>query len=122
VGKWLKVNGESVYGAGPTPFGPELGEIDNTTKDKKGNPGFKIARDWRCTTKPGKLYIHLFQYPAGSFEISKVSGKVTKAYMLADAKRAALKVKQSGDTVTVTVPVTAPDAMDSVMVLETAAK
>src|ERR1039458_9607919 len=45
VGRWLKVNGESIYGAGPTPFGSELGEVDNTTKDKKGNPGFKIAKD-----------------------------------------------------------------------------
>jgi len=25
VGKWLGVNGESVYGAGNTPFGDELG-------------------------------------------------------------------------------------------------
>ena len=33
VGKWLKVNGESIYGAGATPFGAELGEVDNTTKD-----------------------------------------------------------------------------------------
>ncbi len=96
--------------------------MDNTTKDKKGNPGFKIAKDWRCTTKPGKLYIHLFKYPAGSFELSKVSGKVKKAYMLADAKHASLKLKQSGDTVNVTVPVNAPDTLDSVLVLETAAK
>ena len=86
VGRWLKVNGESIYGAGPTPFGSELGEVDNTTKDKKGNPGFKIAKDWRCTTKPGKLYIHLFKYPTGEFELSKVEGKVKKAYLLADAK------------------------------------
>ena len=26
AGEWLKVNGEAVYGAGPTPFGDELGE------------------------------------------------------------------------------------------------
>ena len=32
VGRWLKVNGESIYGAGPTPFGAELGEVDNTTQ------------------------------------------------------------------------------------------
>ena len=87
MGSWLKVNGESIYGAGPTPFGDELGEVDNTTKDKKGNPGFKVAKDWRCTTKPGKLYIHLFKYPTGAFELSKVEGKVNKAYMLADKRR-----------------------------------
>ncbi len=57
MGRWLKINGEAIYGAGPTPFGEELGTVDNTTHDKKGNPGFKMATDWRCTTKPGKLYI-----------------------------------------------------------------
>jgi alpha-L-fucosidase len=108
--------------AGPTPFGPELGEVDNSTHDKKGNPGFKIAKDWRCTTKPGKLYIHLFKYPAKSFELAKVSDKVKKAYMLADDRHSALKFTQSGDTVTVTVPPTAPNPLDSVLVLETAAR
>ncbi len=120
VGKWLKVNGEAIYGAGPTPFGSELGEVDNSTKDKKGNPGFKQAKDWRCTTKPGKLFIHLFKYPNGSFELANAPGKVTKAYMLADTKHAALKMKQSGSTVSVTLPSKAPDAVDSVLVLETA--
>ena len=120
MGRWLKVNGESIYGAGPTPFGSELGEVDNTTKDKKGNPGFKIAKDWRCTTKPGKLYIHLFKYPAAEFELSKVEGKVKKAYLLADAKHTSLKMKQSGDKVTVVLPAKAPDAIDSVLVMETA--
>jgi alpha-L-fucosidase len=118
VGRWLKVNGEAIYGAGPTPFGSELGEIDNSTHDKKGNPGFKMAKDWRCTTKPGKLFIHLFTYPNGSFELSNAPDKVKKAYLLADARHA-LKMKQSGDKVSVTLPAKAPDAVDSVLVLET---
>jgi len=120
VGKWLKVNGESIYGAGATPFGAELGEVDNTTKDKRGNPGFKMARDWRCTTKPDKLFVHLFTWPNGAFELSKVEGKVKKAYLLADAQHAALKIKQTGGKVSVTLPAKAPDAVDSVVVLETA--
>jgi alpha-L-fucosidase len=119
VGRWLKVNGEAVYGAGPTPFGPELGEVDNTTHDKKGNPGFKIAKDWRCTTKPGKLYIHLFNWPGTSFQLAKVQGKVARAYFLADARHKSLKVSQQGDTVTVSLPDKAPGEIASVMVLET---
>jgi alpha-L-fucosidase len=119
VGRWLKVNGESIYGAGATPFGGELGAVDTTRMDKIGKPAFKMATEWRCTTKPGKLYIHLFQYPRGEFTLAG-AGKVTKAYMLADAKRTALKVAQAGAEATVTLPAAAADAVDSVLVLERA--
>jgi alpha-L-fucosidase len=117
VGRWLKVNGESIYGAGPTPFGDELGTPTGVT-DKKGNPGFTAKTEWRCTTKPGKLYIHLFKWPSGSFELAKVQGHVKRAHLLAD-RHASLKTKQDGDKVTVSLPPTAPDKMDSVLVLET---
>ena len=120
VGRWLKVNGEAIYGAGPTPFGEELGKPDPSRQDKNGRPVFTQATDWRCTTKPGKLYIHLFKWPTAPFELSKMPGKVTKAYLLADAKHAALKISQSGDKVTVSLPATAPGQIASVMVLETA--
>ena len=62
VGRWLKINGEAIYGAGPTPFGEELGASDPVAKDSKGNPVFHEATDYRVTTKPGKLYIHLFKW------------------------------------------------------------
>ena len=119
VGRWLKVNGEAIYGAGPTPFGEELGAPDPSRQDKSGRPAFTQATDWRCTTKPGKLYFHFFKWPKGSFELSKVKGKVTKAYLLADARHPALKMSQSGDKVTVSLPATAPGQIASVMVLET---
>ena len=119
VGRWLKVNGEAIYGASPTPFGDELGTPDNTRQDKNGRPVFVPATDWRVTTKPGKLYIHLFRWPSGQFEVSKVKGTVTKAYLLADAGHKSLQVTQKGDHVAVGLPVKPPGDLATVLVLET---
>ncbi|MBP8304801.1 MAG: alpha-L-fucosidase [Phycisphaerae bacterium] len=121
VGRWLKVNGESVYGAGTTPFGQELGAPDPERKDDKGQPVFQAKTDWRCTTKPGRLYIHLFKWPAGAFELPPIKEKVTRAYLLADAQKQPLALKQDGQTWFISLPAAAPDKLDSVLVLETAA-
>jgi len=121
VGRWLKVNGESIYGAGVTPFGEELGGPDPERKDDKGQPVFQAKTDWRCTTKPGRLYIHLFKWPAGAFELPPIKEKVTRAYLLADAQKQPLALKQDGQTWFISLPAAAPDKLDSVLVLETAA-
>ena len=118
---WLKVNGEAIYGAGPTPVRRRTGHSrQHHAKTKRATRFQDRQADWRCTTKPGKLYIHFFKWPAGAFELDKVEGKVKKAYLLADAKHSSLKMKQSGDKLSVTLPAKAPDAIDSVLVLETA--
>jgi alpha-L-fucosidase len=100
VGRWLKVNGEAIYGAKPTAFPEQLKQTD-----------------WRCTTKPGKIYLTMFKWPAGTFEVSGVKGTVRKAYLLAGKK--SVKVKQDGDKVTLTgLPATGPTPIASVVVLE----
>ncbi len=119
VGRWLKVNGDAIYGAGPTPFGDELGTVIPGVLDKQGKPTYKPVTDWRCTTKPGKLYITFFKWPQGAFELDKVTGKVSKAYLLADASHKSLKVTQKGQHLSVALPTTAPGRIAAVMVLET---
>ena len=121
VGRWLKVNGEAIYGAGATPFGAELGAYSQTEKDKAGKPVFTGHEDWRCTTKPGKLYIHFFKWPGKTFELHGLKDAVERAYLLADPAHKRLAIKSSSDTVTITLPMQPPAEYDSVLCLATKA-
>jgi len=136
VGRWLKVNGESIYGAGRTPFGEEFGKklqpppaaandaappaewrctLCGATQERPTST-FAPSTEWRCTTKPGKLYLHLFQWPEnGKFKIPAVKQKITKAYLLADPQKAGLKVTQSDSGVSIALPGKASDPTDSVV-------
>ena len=85
VGRWLKRNGEAVYGTGPSPWGDEFGEATSKgTKDLRGQPLFLSRNEWRVTTKPGKLYFTLFQEPRVPFELPPMTNAVKRAYLLAD--------------------------------------
>ncbi len=123
IGKWMQVNGESIYGSGPTLFGAEAETLSKTKKDSKGNPVSEPAWEWRCTTKPGKIYLHLFQWPGEKFAIPAVKETVTRAYLL-DGKTP-VQFAQKPDSVTLTgLPATAPNspnALDTVICLETTA-
>lgn len=115
IGEWLKVNGEAIYGAGRTPFGDELGAFSTTKKDQHGNFVFVEKKDWRCTTRPGKLYIHIFNWPKGKIEIPAVKGKITEATLLADPEHKPLEFKQTDKGVTIFLPETSLDSIASVI-------
>lgn len=102
VGAWLQVNGEAIYGAGPSALPATAGE--------NGSPA------WRCTTKPGKFYIHLLQWPGTKVELSGVKEKIGGAYLLAD--RRPLQFTQLGESLSVALPAAAPGDLPAVLCLE----
>jgi alpha-L-fucosidase len=117
VGKWMKVNGDAIYGTGPTPFGAEAGTYSATKVDKKGQPVFNPAWEWRATTKPGMVYIHIFQWPADGKFVVPMTNPAKAAYMLADPGTK-LDTAASPAGLTVTLPAKAPDAIASVLAIE----
>ncbi len=100
IGNWMKVNSESIYGTTASPLG-------------------KLP--WgRCTAKPGKLYLHVFDWPTNlKLEVPGLKNQVNKAYLLADDKRTNLSVRRElKDKIVVRIPREAPDAVNTVVVLE----
>ncbi len=61
IGRWLRLNGEAIYGATRSPFGEEFGEPARQLRKYDGEPAFLHYRAWRCTAKPGKLYFTIFE-------------------------------------------------------------
>ena len=97
IGKWLEANGESIYA---TTAGP-----------------FKKLPWGRCTTKPGKLYLHVFHWPADGVLNVPMSGTVLRAYLLSEPEKA-LTVSASDRGCAIQLPATAPDPIDTVVVAE----
>ncbi len=119
MGKWLAVNGESIYATQPTLFGAEAGAFSATEKDKDGKPKFVPSWKWRSTTGLDRIYVHLFEWPGTAFHLDKVSRTVTGAHLLADKARTPLKVTKRGGGLDVELPAQAPDSIASVLVLTT---
>lgn len=123
IGKWLAINGESIYDTGPTPFGGDHGTYSKSEKTVGGGkPKWIPAWDWRATTRPGKIYLHLMQWPGKSFQLNGVKNTVEHAYFLADKKHKSLKFTQHDETLDIQLSGRALDPIDTVVVLETTTK
>jgi alpha-L-fucosidase len=100
IGKWMAVNGESIYGAERSPL---------------------AIQSWGvCTQKGNKLYLHVFDLPKdGKLIVGGLQSKVRNAYLLADTNKKSLKIKKlNAIDMFIQVPATAPDILNTVIVLE----
>ncbi|VGO15429.1 hypothetical protein PDESU_04012 [Pontiella desulfatans] len=99
IGKWMDVNGESIYGTTHTPLPPQtFGHVS-----RKGN----------------KLYLHVFRWPTdGQITLAGLTTPISKASLLANG--AALKFARSGSNDwKIDAPEKPLDPVNTVIVVET---
>ena len=117
VGRWLRVNGDAVYGANATPFGDELGEASaKGAKNVRGEPLFLVNTQWRYTTKPGKLYVTFFDEPRAPFPLPAIKNRITRAYHLDGGNEVKLTVEGGRTFLNLDRPILNPTA--TVVVVE----
>jgi alpha-L-fucosidase len=99
VGKWMKVNGSSIYGTSASPF---LKQLDFG----------------RATRKGDRIYLHVFRWPTdGKLRVPAIGKSIGKVYLLVDSKK--LKYEETSDGVVVDLPALSSDPIATVVVLET---
>ncbi|WP_299668888.1 alpha-L-fucosidase [uncultured Polaribacter sp.] len=97
IGDWLKVNGETIYGADPSPL--------------KFPP-------YAITSKPGKVYLYIKDMDDNQLELTGLLSKVNNAYCLADPSKQSLVFNQDGAVLNITVPEELWQPRVTVVVLE----
>ncbi|MDM8159982.1 alpha-L-fucosidase [Labilibaculum sp. K2S] len=99
IGDWMKIYSSSIYGATRSPFALE--------------PTWGLY-----TKKAGKLYTHVFSWPAnGLLKVPSLTNTINKIYLLNDTTTL-LSYKDSIGYIRISVPVKVPNANNSVVVID----
>ena len=100
MGHWMKTNGAAIYGTTASPFAKQL-------------------EFGRATSKPGRVYLHIFNWPGdGKLSVPAFGKTISRAYLLANPKQK-LNISNSSNGAVLQVPANAPDPIATVIVLET---
>ncbi len=100
IGKWLKPNGEAIYGVERSPLPvPAWGVI---------------------TKKKNKIFLHVFDWPNdGNLILGGLKSKIKKAYFLSELNKRTIEFKRINEKdVLLKVPKTAPDSVNTVIAVE----
>jgi alpha-L-fucosidase len=104
IGRWMSRYGESIYGTEASPF-PSLSWGRSTRKSLPGN----VTR----------LYLHVFDWPSdGRLVVSGLQNRPRDAFVLGAAGNGRLRVEREAEGLVVSLAASAPDTIDSVVVLD----
>lgn len=101
VGDWLAIHGEAIYGTTASPF-------------KKLSWG-------RATSRPGRLYLHVLDWPAdGVLRVPGLTSEVRGAWLLTDPSFPFLSYSREGDDLMISVPAVMPNQDATVIAVDIA--
>ncbi len=97
IGRWMKINGESIYGTSASPLPIQYwGEV---------------------TSKPGCLYLHVFNWPDdGKLIVGGLNARIKKIFLLSDESMKPMNYRMiNSEDLSIDIPATAPDTVNTVI-------
>lgn len=103
IGKWMRVNGESIYGSERIPSGFGL---------------WGAGMLGMATAKGNTVYFHIFRWPGEIATIPAIKNNVLSARILTTSKKIKFEKKDNGVLILEDLPKDPPDKCDSVIQVE----